>query len=116
AALAAVHQLALAAGAPWGQAAYGGRVTRPDGRLPGTYRGISALNGVFLGLVAWFLASVGGHVTAPLPHGVTTAALWFLVVMFGLNTLANLAARHPVERWGLGGGTAVLAACCLALT
>ena len=34
--------------------------------------------------------------------------LWVLVALFGVNTLANVTGRHPAERWGAGGVTALL--------
>jgi hypothetical protein len=37
---------------------------------------------------------------------------WVLVGLFALNTVGNLAGRHPVERWGAGGITAVLTILC----
>ncbi|MDT9591861.1 hypothetical protein RDV89_02185 [Nocardioides zeae] len=112
--LAALHQLALAAGVPWGRAAYGGRVALDDGRLPGGYRAVSVANAVVLALAAWFLLGAGDVVAGPLPDGATTPVLWFLAVMFAFNTLANLGARHPAEK-ALGGATAVVTVCCVVL-
>jgi hypothetical protein len=48
--LAAAFQLALGAGAPWAAAGYGGRAVRPDGRLPGGYRGAGLLTAVLLAI------------------------------------------------------------------
>lgn len=46
-------QAALALGVPWGAMAYGGRVARADGTLPGRYRVSSALTLVVLAVAAW---------------------------------------------------------------
>jgi hypothetical protein len=45
-------------------------------------------------------------------HGRLTAVLWTLAALFVLNTVGNIAGRHPVERWGMGGLTAALAVLC----
>jgi len=51
-----IFQLALAAGAPWGAAAYGGRAAQDDGRLPLKYRVASAGTAVILtGPSGWSL-------------------------------------------------------------
>jgi hypothetical protein len=44
-----------------------------------------------------------------------TLACWGLAVLFALNTVSNLAGRHPVERWGMGTLTASLAVLCFLL-
>ena len=105
-------QLALAVGAPWGVAAYGGRASGPDGRLPGRFRVASAATAVGLAGAAWVLLGAGDLVPAPLSDAHTRAVLWVLVVLFALNTVGNLAARHPAERWGAGAVTASLTVLC----
>jgi len=112
-ALVVAFQLALAAGAPWGAAAYGGRAARADGRLPVRYRIASAVAAVVLmgsGVLVLAAGSVVGP--GPLPDEVLTAGVWVLVVLLALNTMGNLSARHPFERWGAGGLTAVLTVLC----
>ena len=115
-ALAAAFQVGLAAGAPWGAAAYGGRAVSDDGELPGAYRfgsGVAAL--VLLAAVWVVLASVSFVGRGPVSMAVLTVVLWCLAVMFGLNTLGNARGRHPVERWGAGTVTAALAVLCTLL-
>ena len=91
--VAVLFQLALAVGAPWGTAAYGGQVAQDDGRLPTKYRTASAGTAVILtGALWWVLAA--SAVISPIPLS------------------GNLAGRHPVERWGAGGITAVLTILC----
>ena len=98
---AALFQAALAVGVPWGAAAYGGRAARPDGSLPPQYRLSSAVTVVLLATAGWAL------------HAAVGPVVWGLAALFLLNTAANLAARHPVERWGMGLGTLALAGCCV---
>ena len=102
-ALAAVFQTALALGAPWGAAAYGGRVARPDGTLPAGYRVSSAFTVAVLAAAGWFA------------HTDIDPALWAFAALFLVNTAANLGARHSLERWGMSAVTLSLAACYLAL-
>jgi hypothetical protein len=112
-ALAAAFQFGLAAGAPWGAAAYGGRVVLADGALPLVYRlgsGVAAL--VLLGAVWVVLASVSVVGRGPVSLQMLTVILWCLAVMFGVNTLGNARGRHLLERWGAGTITALLAILC----
>ena len=112
-ALAAAFQLGLAAGAPWGAAAYGGKVVTGDGDLPGAYRlesGIAAL--MLLGTMWVVLASVSVVGRGPVSLQMLTVILWCLAVMFGVNTLGNARGRHLLERWGAGTITALLAILC----
>lgn len=109
--LAAAHQVALAAGAPWGDAAYGGRAPTTDGVLEKRYRWVSAGGAVNLGLSAWVVATRGGLVhRRVLPDRVVRTWTWANSGLLAENTAANLAARHPVERWGLGTVTATASA------
>ena len=106
--VAAGFQALLAAGAPWAAAAYGGRAAQPDGRLTPAYRTASAGTAVFLVGVGWLVLAAVDVVPHRVPEALTGRALWACVALFGVNTLANAAARHPAERWGAGGVTAVL--------
>jgi hypothetical protein len=108
-----LFQLALAAGAPWGAAAYGGRVAQDDGRLPTRYRVASAGTAVFLAGALWLILAAGAVISpTPLPERLLGVGVGALVGLFALNTVGNLAGRHPVERWGAGGITAVLTILC----
>jgi hypothetical protein len=112
-ALAAAFQLGLAAGAPWGAAAYGGRAVSDGGGLPWLYRigsGIAA--SMLLGAMWVVLASAAVVERGPVSFAVLTATLWCLAALFGLNTLGNARGRHPLERWGAGTVTALLAILC----
>jgi hypothetical protein len=109
-------QVALASGAPWGTAAYGGRVAPDTGVLPGGYRlgsGIAAL--VLLGALWVVLASVSIVGRGPVSPAVLTVVEWCLAAVFALNTLGNARGRHPLERWGASSVTALLAVLCALL-
>jgi hypothetical protein len=108
-ALAAAFQVGLAAGAPWGAAAYGGRAVTDDGTLPRGYRlgsGVAAL--VLVGAIWVVLAAAGAVGRGLVSAGLLTVVLWGLAALFGLNTLGNARGRHAVERWGAGTVTALL--------
>ena len=108
-----LFQLALAAGAPWGTAAYGGRAAQEDGRLSARYRVASAGTAVFLAGATWLILAASAAVSpTPLPERLLSVGVWALVGLFALNTVGNLAGRHPVERWGAGGITATLTILC----
>ena len=112
-ALAVAFQVGLAAGAPWGAAAYGGRAVPGSGTLPVAYRcasGVAALILLGAGWVVLASASLVGR--GPLSDLVLTTLLWCLTAVLVLNTLGNVRGRHPVERWGAGGVTALLAVLC----
>ena len=101
----AVFQLALAAGAPLGRAAWGGKTAV----LPGRLRRASAV-----AVVIWLLATViilgrAGIVGVPLPREVLTWGAWILVVLSALGALVNVASSSPWERFGWGPLAAVLA-------
>jgi hypothetical protein len=115
-ALVVAFHVALASGAPWGAAAYGGRVAHGDGRLPARYRVSSAVAALLLSGAAWLTLSAGSAIgRGPVPEGFLSAAMWAMVVLFALNTLANLYGRLPVERVGAGAVTAVLTVLCLVI-
>jgi uncharacterized membrane protein YhdT len=114
--ISAAFQLGLCLGAPWAAAAYGGRATRVDGRLPIRYRIASLVTAIVLTLIGWLLLVKGSVLpSGPLADAVVTGAVWTVAALFALNTVGNLAGRHPVERWGLGGITAGLTVLCVLL-
>lgn len=109
-----VFQVALATGAPWGSAAYGGRFVAGSGRLPTRYRAVSAVAAIALSGVAWLVLAAGSAIDPGLlSEGVLTAAMWTAAALFALNTVGNLSRTHPVERFGASGLTAVLTVLCL---
>ena len=107
-----LFQLALAAGAPWGAAAYGGGW---DGVLP---RGIR-INSLVFGLIVYpaillYVLDAGSVLESSWLPGSRTLVMWICVAFFGLGTLANAASRSKVERiWAPM--TLVIAVCCVIL-
>jgi hypothetical protein len=107
-----LFQLALARGAPWGAAAYGG--TWP-GVLP---RGLR-INSLVFGAVVYPLAigyvlDAGGVYGSTWLPGSRTVAMWVLVVFFALGALANFTSRSKIERYW-GPVAATIAVCCVIL-
>jgi hypothetical protein len=62
---------------------------------------------IWVVLASWSVVSRG-----PLSPRTMTGVLWGLAALFALNTLGNARGLHPVERWGAGTITAVLAVLC----
>jgi 4-amino-4-deoxy-L-arabinose transferase-like glycosyltransferase len=86
-----VFQPALACGAPWGRAAYGGR----HDRLPVRLRVTSAVAALFWAVVTLiFLPRTGLFGAAPPPGAMN----WVAVGIFAAATLLNAATRSRVER------------------
>ena len=110
----AMYQVALAAGLPWGEAAYGGRAELTDGVLSTGYRVMSASAAVILLFAAWVIAArarlVGRRILGERFVGVGT---WLITAYLIVNTVMNLASSNPVERWVIGPATAIAALFCL---
>jgi hypothetical protein len=111
----AAFQLALAAGAPLGDAVLGGNATTHEGVLSASFRALAAVQSLFLLLMGWVLLARAAVVSVPFLGGDTlTWITWVIVAVLALNTIANLAAPHPVERWVMGSITLLLAGIGLA--
>lgn len=91
-----VFQLALAAGAPWGAASWGGR---HSGVLPTHLRIASAVAGlmVYPAMLIFILDAADLVTLGVADRGVTITLLWVLMGLFGLATVANLASPSRVE-------------------
>jgi hypothetical protein len=91
-----VFQFALAAGAPWGRAAYGGQA---PGVLPRQFRISSAVAAVVWIGVALVVARHGGiPVWAPLPDAWLPVAIWVIVGLLAIAVVLNAITRSVVER------------------
>jgi hypothetical protein len=87
-------QLALALGAPWGAAAWGGA---HEGVLPTGLRVASGVVGVVVyPAIGWLLAVAGGLVDPG--WEVPVWAVWLLVGFFGLGAVVNAISRSRPER------------------
>ncbi len=92
-----VFQLALAAGAPWGSAAWGGRkpgVLTPGMRVASAFAGLVVYPWItLLVLDAGQLADLN-----LVDRSAGVAILWVLTGLFGLGAVANLASPSKVEK------------------
>ena len=86
----ALFQLGLAAGAPWGAAAWGG--ARP-GRLPAGLRAASGASAVLIGGIAATAA-----VPELVPSGTRARVLRGAAIYLALGVPLNAVSRSPVER------------------
>ncbi|MFW2383402.1 MAG: hypothetical protein ACN4GZ_16730 [Acidimicrobiales bacterium] len=103
----AIFQLAIAAGAPWGDMAWGGR---HDRRLPTRLRLGSGVAAVVLVVAASVVLAQGGVTSwTPVPEGALRTVTWVLAGFMVLNTAGNLASASRTEQRVFGPTTAVLA-------
>jgi len=105
----AIFQIALALGAPWGDAAWGGANT---GVLPRRLRIASGVVGlVVYPLIGCFVLASAGLITADWVPGTGAVGMWALASVFTLGAVANFASRSKRERiWGPV--SLVIAVCC----
>ena len=91
----AAFELALAAGVPWGHAAFGGAdaVLTPPFRVAA---GISTV--VWAGAALVVLRRAGHAVWAPLPSRALPVVVWVLAGYTALGTLVNVISPSAIER------------------
>jgi hypothetical protein len=106
----AVFQLLLAAGAPFGEAAWGGTT---EGQLSTGLRVGSAISIVVYAVAAAVILRRTGFRVRGQSRAVARTGSWVLVVLLTLGTLANFLSQSPWERFLLGPVTLVLAGLCL---
>jgi hypothetical protein len=95
-ALLIVFQLALALGAPWGRAAYGGQNT---GVLPMQFRVASAVAVVVWAAVALVVARRAGlPAWAPLPVAWLPVVVWIVVGLLVIAVVMNAITPSGLER------------------
>ena len=87
-------QLALAAGAPWGEYAMGGRTT---GRFPPPMRVAAVIQAVLLGVLALVVLDKAGAISLGWSAALPWLA-WVPVVVSVLSAVMNAATRSRVER------------------
>ena len=91
----AAFEVALAAGVPWGEAAFGGGQAELNAGLRLAAVASAALD---VGLALVLLRRGGYRVWAPLPQRWLPKAVWVVTAYFALGTLLNAASRSPIER------------------
>jgi hypothetical protein len=106
----AVFQLLLAAGAPFGEAAWGGTT---EGQLSTGLRVGSAMSLVVYAVAAALILRRTGFRVPWVPYAVARIGSWVLVALLTLGALANFLSQSPWERFLLGPVTLVLAGLCL---
>ena len=104
-------QVALALGAPFGSAAFGGANA---GRLPPELRLVSTVAAGFWLLAAIHALSRGG-LTSRLPRAGSRRLSWVLLGVTAVGALVNAASSSPWERYGWAPFTLLLAILCLIL-
>lgn len=104
----AAFQVLLAFGAPFGHLVYGGRFAEEGQPLPTRWRIASAVAAVVLLGFAWVMLARGGVISTGVDDLVLTVLAWMVVAYMAINTAANLAGRHPIERYVFGGITGLL--------
>lgn len=104
----AAFQVALALGAPFGRAAWGGAHTQ----LPTGLRIASGFAVGFWALSALVVLSRSGFEVVPLPSDFVRWGTWVLVGLLPLGALMNFASPSPWERFMWGPAALILAALC----
>lgn len=102
----AVYQVALAAGAPWGDHVWGGR---HEGVLPTSLRIGSGFAVVVLAGMATVVLVRSGVIRTAGGPGRLTKTTWAISAYMTLNTLGNLASESQVEQAVFGPFTALMA-------
>ena len=106
----AVLQIALAAGAPLGHFAWGGKYRV----LPRGLRIAGAVSVLVYALFAWIIAGAVASLDRfgdYIPE--TPPGIWVLAGYFGLGVVVNLVSRSRPERFVMTPVAAVLCGCCL---
>jgi hypothetical protein len=107
-----LFQLALAVGAPWGAAAYGGGF---PGVMPKGMRINSLVFGALIyPVIISYVLDAGGVRGAGWLPGTRSVVMWIMAAFFALGTVANFASRSKIERiWGPV--TLVITICCIVI-
>lgn len=105
----AALQVALAAGAPFGEHVWGGRSETAVLSL-----GLRVGSGIAAVILVWIAAVILARadlITAnPVPRRWLGRATWAIAAYLAFNTVANLASTSSIERYGFGPYTAAIAA------
>ncbi|MGY1603668.1 hypothetical protein [Geodermatophilus sp. SYSU D00815] len=107
-----VLQVALAAGAPLGHLAWGGR----HRVLPRGLRIASAVSVLLYAAFAWIIATAADRAEEVGDHRPGYPLVWVLTAYFAVGVLANAASRSRRERFVMTPVALVLALCCLTIS
>lgn len=107
----ASFQAALALGAPWGQAAWGGA----HHRLPKGLRVASGFAVIFWLAAALVVLARVGYGWSPIPVSMARWGTWVLFGLLVAGTLMNLASRSRLERRIQTPVAAILSVLCLVI-
>ena len=102
-------QIALAAGAPWGNLAWGGA---EQGQLSEKLRVASGVSAIVLAWMGLVLLTRGAVIRRPrvVPSRHLGVETWAIGGLMALNTAGNLASGNPVEQFVFAPATALLTA------
>jgi hypothetical protein len=106
----AAFQLALALGAPWGRAAWGGAQA---GTLPTNLRVASGVAIIIWTFAALIVLRRGGWELLGLPAGLARVGIWVLFGLLLLGALMNVASSSPWERYVWGPYALLVSGLCL---
>jgi hypothetical protein len=87
-------QVALAFGAPWGEAAMGGRF---PGRFPSRMRIAAVFQAIIL-IIFGLVVLINGNIILPGLYNVSRIAIWIIVGFFALGTILHIITPSKWER------------------
>ena len=105
-------EIALAAGVPWGEAAFGGASAVLE---PGLRVAAGATSVVWAAAALIVLRRAGYPVWAPLPRRALPAAVWVLAGYTALGVLTNAISTSPIERAIWVPATIAMSALCFGI-
>ena len=105
-------EVALAAGVPWGAAAFGGASAMLEPALR-VAAAVSAVVWAAAGLIV--LRRAGHSVWAPLPRRALPVAVWVLAGYLALGVLTNAISTSPIERAIWVPATIAMSALCFGI-
>jgi hypothetical protein len=105
----ATFQILLAAGFPFGRAAFGGA----NAVLPAKLRAASAMSALVFCAAFYIVLARAGLVGTAGESAPVRIGIWVFAAIFALSTLANTASRSRWERFLMAPVGLVLTACCI---
>jgi hypothetical protein len=103
-----VFQLLLAAGVPWGTAAWGGQY---PGVLPANLRWGSVVASIILGLALWMVLARVGWARPGSDALWVKVVTWVFTAYFAFNVVMNVLSKSAIERVIMAPSSAILVVC-----